>query len=607
MSEIDRRAEALAREPVLWAIAHLALATVGEAGAALEAREARGKEGERARAAVTETLAALMVEGRDRDLQAGRFTREHLVRALLGHADDRLPPDGQADPHEPSDPASTPAVALRRALSSMSIRERTALGLVEFDDLSPGAADDLVGEAGASARAQAQVDVELERLPRRLAASDALRQHLGTAVDLPAVAPGSVVADAEALLSRRRTRARAVGALVAVALIAVVALLFLTTKQQGERPAAATASASTATDADADATPSGPGSASSTEAGAAGAMLRLDGVTVQIAPSAEEEAALPFLYDAPARFALPTRLGFEAEEPLMSLTEAGPVPESVRAVLLRRLGGTSYAPVLYVPDHTPAYLLVDTVTLDYPSAPSAGEPPRLSTRTISDDRHRLGFVQADGVVLLDVVRGTVTRVSLPDKEIRMGGWVWGSTSFIAESAISGYRIDPATGAFAPVDLPVGFGRRSFSVVDGTATLLDHDWLGRVDSVQSLPGPIQGTRGGTVDNIEGWSASGVTFLPTSVLRSGSQGLYAVFVDVRPRAVALVSANNREPTRDCCRAQGWASQTQVLYESRAFGVVRLISWDVDSGEVRRVSELVEAPERPGAWSGDFVLSP
>ncbi|HQF02589.1 MAG TPA: hypothetical protein PK868_01215 [Phycicoccus sp.] len=586
----DVRAAGLRREPILWAVA---LVATGDPA--------------RARDAVVATLASWLSMGSDPDAQPGRLTREDLVARLLDgvpESAEGLAPEAAVE-GEDKDEDEAVTGAVERALAGLTTRERLAVALVEFDDLPSRAADDLVGSAHASGWALAAIDKELAWLPWPVNGGEALRrwvEHEST--DL---VDGDLLQAAEARLARGRRRSRLIGAGVLAAVAAAVGLV-ATLQDSGpptNDPAAASTSSPVTEPGLAPAPGSDPGPTINTRPRRG--LTRIDGVQVDFAPAPVDEASLPFLVGAEMGLAIPRSMGFTPSDEFMTLSAAGPMPESVRAVFLRHIDRTHYAPVLYIPGHDPAYIQVDTITLDYPSEPSVGEPPRLSPRTIADDRHRLAFVQAESVVFLDVRSGEVTRLPVQDNAVRTGGWASGSTWFVASSPTTTWRLNPETREVSAVEDPVASGRRAFRTVEGQLTLMDLDYLGRAVAERHLPGPVSGVRGGTVDNIEGWAATGVTFTSASLLRGGSEGLYAVAVDLSPVASILVAANNRETDRQCCVALGWAEQDQVLYRTLTLGQDRIMVWDTATHEVRRVSELLTPVAVPGGWSGDFALSP
>ncbi len=344
------------------------------------------------------------------------------------------------------------------------------------------------------------------------------------------------------------------------------------------------------------------------------AHLTVDGTTVDLAPTPNQERALPLLPNV-ADVALPNRLGFAADVVLPRISDLGGVSGSVRAVLLRHDGSGGYTPVLYVPGRSRgAYVEVDPVHLGPLTNADGFRFAYLGPTTIAADRHRLAFVQDGSVVVLDAADGSVRTFPVPG-HLLSGGWARDDRSVVVGGTGGTWRVDTVTGTVSRVGGAAfpGWARLVSTASRGPALETARADGTRADS-REVPPAADGWWGEPVTNLEGWTVSGA-FYPAAVqdVAATYQGLYAVQFDAKAHARLLAAPDVPGVPKGAFVARGWAPQDVVLFTSSSFVetgsavTTRLLAWDVIDGRMWRVSAIGPVDPSVGGFTGDVALSP
>ncbi|ADB33800.1 hypothetical protein Kfla_4783 [Kribbella flavida DSM 17836] len=245
-------------------------------------------------------------------------------------------------------------------------------------------------------------------------------------------------------------------------------------------------------------------------------------------------------------------------------------------------------------------------------APIATGSP-LSPGSVAPSGGRVAFPQPGGVVVVESASAQIRRIALADQDIRSVSWLVDSERMLVSGPRSTYRvaINPAaSGAqeVAPIQPSVDpHAATSPYRLDGVA--------GQVVLMRSI------LRGWTVDDtvqlpVQSWT--GQTFTSGNVaarLFTATQLPQVPTIASRPQVVAAISAVPSEPSRllvlgetppatpppsgpstpdavrerDCCAVAGWYDASTVLLQVTGW----ILSWNLETGQVRRVTEVdVEA---------------
>ncbi len=335
--------------------------------------------------------------------------------------------------------------------------------------------------------------------------------------------------------------------------------------------------------------------------------LVIGGVQIDLAPSTAAQSLLPRMPGADAQ-GLPDRMTFDPGEALPTLTLLGGMDRPVRAVLLRTVGVGIYHPVLYLPGGPNPYVEVDSVTLGEVSG-NEGMATSLGVRAINPDLRRVALVTPGHVFVVHVNTGVVQDIPVEDLSLQTGGWSFGGATVIARAPRATWRVDPETATTRLMVSTSYDGRRRVIVDQGAAIVNGYAFAGEVFYSADAPGPIAGTWGETVSNLEGWAGAGVLLDPGLDLAWGprDQGMYAVQVDASAHARVLALEEVRGSAPGCCVALGWAADDVMLYRSDTATGSELMGWDVITGRVWRVSALPVAGGGIGAPGPDVALSP
>ena len=296
---------------------------------------------------------------------------------------------------------------------------------------------------------------------------------------------------------------------------------------------------------------------------------------------------------------LPERLDLHGKaEPLSRL---GHPPESVVAVYLRAASG-GYQPVLVTARGD--QLLVDTLTLK-PLVPADGPTGPLGVRAVGGGSFVV-FAQPGAVVRLDLRTGAVTRYAVPDQDLETAGFTSDQGTVLARSPSWTWAIDPwhqgAVAAAAGTDAYEGGFRVTADPYDlGHLVLRKQDDSHQTHVLYDVRAPVTDVWGETLNTLS-WAATGAFFdqdAVHSVIRGRYgvgpiyQGLVAVDTEtLTPHLLLAPETPDGETGRvkGCCTVLGWADGRTVLYESRGVHGRWVLAWDVTTGTVSRVTQVV-----------------
>lgn len=325
-----------------------------------------------------------------------------------------------------------------------------------------------------------------------------------------------------------------------------------------------------------------------------GERLLPDNTAYALMPLEGTEQRLPLL-----EVGLPERLDLHAKaRPLATL---GHPPESVVAVYLRAARG-GYQPVLVTGRGD--QLLVDTLTLKALVTPDGRASP-LGVRAVGGGSYVV-FPQPGAVVRLDLRTGAVSRYAVPDQQLETAGFTSDQGTILARSPSWTWAIDPwqagASAAAAGTDAYEGNFRITPDPYDaGHLVVREQDRGHQAHVLLDVRAPVTDVWGETV-NTEDWAATGVFFdqdAVHSVIRGRYgvgpiyQGLVAVDAEALTAHLLLAPENPDGQTgrfKGCCTVLGWADGHTVLYESRGVHGRWVLAWDVGTGTVSRVTQVV-----------------
>jgi hypothetical protein len=325
-----------------------------------------------------------------------------------------------------------------------------------------------------------------------------------------------------------------------------------------------------------------------------GERLLPDHTAYALMPLEGTEQRLPLF-----QVGLPERLDLHA--PAKALSTLGHPPESVVAVYLRGATG-GYRPVLVTARGE--QVLVDTLTLRPVRRDGVLAPP-LGPRAVGGGAYVV-FPQPGAVVRLVVRTGAVRRYAVPDRDLVSAGFTSDQGTVLARSPSWSWTIDPwqpgATPAPAGTDAYEGAFRIAPDPYDpGHLVVREQGEDHRAHVLLDVAAPVTEAWGETVDTLAR-AATGAFFdqdAVHSVIRGRYgvgpvyQGLVAVDVDSLTPHLLLAPENPDGQTgrfKGCCTVLGWADAHTVLYESRGVHGRWVLAWDVQTGTVSRVTQIL-----------------
>lgn len=326
-----------------------------------------------------------------------------------------------------------------------------------------------------------------------------------------------------------------------------------------------------------------------------GERLLPDHTAYALMPLEGTERRLPLL-----EVGLPERLDLHGHaRPLSTL---GHARESVVAVYLRPASG-GYQPVLVT--RRGEQVLVDTLTLQPVVTDGVSSPP-LGPRAAGADAV-VAFPQPGAVVTLDTWSGRTTRYAVPDQGLVSAGFTSDQGAILARSAAWSWLVRPwgadsGSAQAAGTDAYAGGYRITPDQHDpGHLVVRQQGDDHQAHELLDVTAPVTDTWGETL-NTPAWAATGAFFDQDAVHavirgRYGVgpvyQGLVAVDVPTLTPHLLLAPESPDGQTgrfKGCCTVLGWADGHTVLYESRGVHGRWVLAWDVGTGRVSRVTEVV-----------------
>ncbi|MEU0096023.1 hypothetical protein [Kribbella sp. NPDC006257] len=274
-----------------------------------------------------------------------------------------------------------------------------------------------------------------------------------------------------------------------------------------------------------------------------------------------------------------------------------PVDRIAAVVLTSRSG--SYDPLLLGSDGKWARADVRL------SAIGTGAP--LSTGAVAPNGKLVAFPQPGALLVLDATNAGIQRFNVPNQDLRSVSWLPDSHRVLISGPNAAYRILISGG---------GFGERAVTVVEPS---IDPDAATAPYRLDDRSGQVALSR---YSASNGWTVSGAADLPVQSWVGQTFGSSSVaarlFVasnspqvpnaELQPQIVAAISAQRSLPNRllvlgpsppptagtlaaavarpvGCCLVLGWYDENTVLIQVQGW----VIAWNVQSGHVRRVTEL------------------
>ena len=226
----------------------------------------------------------------------------------------------------------------------------------------------------------------------------------------------------------------------------------------------------------------------------------------------------------------------------------------------------------------------------------------LSNRTISSDRHRVVLPSAGGVVVVDSTDRSVTQVPVPDIGISTAGWALDDRTVVASSLISGWEVDPESGASRAVAVPVCPDCADLGDAGEDLEVLTFTDVGALSGSRRVRGPrmVPSGEGPSAANDAGWVAGEVFLGPEVQEATGRRNGLVVVPPGDPADPIVLAASAHRGDGHRLRALRWATPSTVLLESRSYEAGwrrRVLAWDVRSHFLWRVAEV--EPSSPTSW--------
>jgi len=276
--------------------------------------------------------------------------------------------------------------------------------------------------------------------------------------------------------------------------------------------------------------------------------------------------------------------------------------QEIAAVLLSETNGI-YRPLLLGAN---ARWVHATIELD----PIATGPP-LGSGAVSPDGRLVAFPQPRGVVVIDATTAVTRRYSLPVEDLRSVSWLPDSARVLVSGPTAAFRVLTGAG---------GFGEESVTQLRWTADPYAATAPYRLDGG---PGRVELRR---YSLNGGWTLESTLGLPASswvgqTIAAGDTAARLFVADrlpqvqttaSRPQLIAAVSTAQTTPSRllvlgetpaatppptpgpaapdavrtpGCCFVLGWYDPHTSLFQVAGW----VLAWDLETGQVRRVTEL------------------
>lgn len=283
--------------------------------------------------------------------------------------------------------------------------------------------------------------------------------------------------------------------------------------------------------------------------------------------------------------------------------------EDIAAILLQQ-EGTNYRPLLLAADGRWAEADLEL------SAISTGSP--LSPGAVSPDGRLVAFPQPGELVVLDGPAAAVRRIAIPSPDLRAVSWLPDSHRVLVSGKNEGkdeaYRVlagpdgqGEQTLALIPAGADPGGVTAPYRLegVGEQASLLRYVATGwTVQSAVRVPVTSwEGqtfTAGGRVARL--FHAPRLSQVPTVASQPQVVAVVSTQRSIPTRLLVLTETRSNTPGRTkpeevrvpgCCRVLGWYDDQTVLIQVVGVRDGWILAWDVQSGEVRRVTELAAGP--------------
>ncbi|HEU4945616.1 MAG TPA: hypothetical protein VFT31_00540 [Kribbella sp.] len=285
----------------------------------------------------------------------------------------------------------------------------------------------------------------------------------------------------------------------------------------------------------------------------------------------------------------------------------------IAAVLLAEQSGGHFTPLLLDEDG-------HWGRADLDLAPISSGPP-LSSASVSPDGRLVAFPQPGEMALLDGTTADAYRVKLPWQDVRSVSWLPDSKRVLVSGKDRAYRVLVGSG---------GDGEQAVTAVSGSSDPAAVTAPYRLEGVAGQASLLQYsfTRGWTVQRtlqLPATSWVGQTFATTD--RAARLFLATPLAEVstptsQPQIVAGISTTESAPSRllvlgetpaqkpidtptipvpttpeirrpGCCGVLGWYDDHDLLVQVVGRYSAWILAWDVQTGQVRRVTELEVGP--------------
>ena len=309
-----------------------------------------------------------------------------------------------------------------------------------------------------------------------------------------------------------------------------------------------------------------------------------DGTVLVMGPAAGSEADLPERASG-----LPPDLRLDAPTvPLASLsgTERSESGRAVAAYL--RPTGDGAVPVVVLPDRRHVEV---GLTLTRTEGVDGASSWRMDASAIAPNGSQVVFPQPRAVVVLDLASASAHRITVDDPHLQWAGWTVGQGGIVARSREASWFVDTATGHVTRLSELAVPSHYEIRVDSGRPRLHTWDAYGRRTAQTTIRTPLAGVEGDTVASLSGWAAARVRLDAEEIGLRGpyARGILAVQADTPSRRRLLVFRNDSTPRTGCCIPLGWLSGHELLFESTDDTGAWVLSWDLASGEVSRVSRV------------------
>jgi hypothetical protein len=216
-------------------------------------------------------------------------------------------------------------------------------------------------------------------------------------------------------------------------------------------------------------------------------------------------------------------------------------------------------------------------------------------------------------VLLDLFTGESRSVAVPPTYVESVGWSPSNDHVVVRGANRRvWTLDPWKPGAKAVEVddttPTGMSRLWVSSDTGSLGVARYELgSGRPLGQRSITTPVDALDGIPVGSAT-WVASGAFLdqsLTSEVIRRGNGPIYQGVVAVRPdqgKAKLLLAPENPDGQegryKGCCTPLAWWSASTVLLQTNGSHGSWILAWNVDTGEVSRVTRIAYDPKTDAA---------